>query len=61
MIKKALKFLSEVIAELKKVSWSGRKEVVGSTVVVITLIAIVAAFTGVIDFMLSKILAVLIK
>ena len=61
MIKKALKFLEEVIAELKKVSWSGRKEVIGSTAVVITLIAIVATFTGVIDFVLSRVLAVLIK
>ncbi len=61
MIKKAINFLTEVIAELKKVSWAGRKEVIGSTVVVIMLIAIVAAFTGVIDFVLSKILAVLIK
>ena len=61
MIRKAIKFLTEVVAELKKVSWSGRKEVIGSTVVVITLISIVAAFAGVIDFMLSRILAVLIK
>ena len=61
MIQKAIKFLTEVIAELKKVSWSGRKEVIGSTAVVITLIAIVAAFTGFIDFILSRVLAVLIK
>ena len=61
MIQKALKFFSEVIAELKKVSWSGRKEVIGSTAVVITLIFIVATFTGIIDFVLSKVLAVLIK
>ncbi len=60
-IKKPIKFIQEVIAELKKVTWSGKKEVIGSTVVVMTLIAIIAAFTGVIDYLLSQILGKLIK
>jgi len=57
MFNKAIKFLREVINELKRVSWPGKREVIGSTIVVIILVGIVAVFIGFVDFLLLKILA----
>lgn len=55
------KFLREVRAELKKVAWPGRKELVSSTLVVVTVVVIVAAFIGLIDFVFSQGLKVLVR
>ncbi|MDD4900083.1 MAG: preprotein translocase subunit SecE [Candidatus Omnitrophica bacterium] len=59
--KKIKQFLTEVKQELEKVSWSTREELIGSTVVVITITAITAVFIGIIDLFLSKILSVMFK
>ena len=58
MFKDAGKFFKEAINELKKVSWSGKKEVIGSTIVVIILVVIVAIFVGFVDFLISKVLRI---
>jgi preprotein translocase subunit SecE len=50
---KALQFLREVKAELKKVTWPSRKQTVGSTVVVILVVVMIAFFLGVVDIGLS--------
>mgnify|MGYP001765417506 CR=1 FL=1 len=42
-------FLVEVWAELQKTTWPGRKEVYGTTVVVIVAVVITAAFLYVVD------------
>ena len=55
---KAVQFLREVYAELKKVSWLSRKEVIATTIVVIIFMLITAAFVGIVDFILSKLLGV---
>ena len=55
------KFLAEVASELKKVSWTSRKDLIDSTWVVIASSIFLAAFIGVIDFILSRIVAVIIK
>lgn len=55
------KFLREVRAELKKVAWPDRKELVSSTVVVITVVVIVGAFIGLIDFVFSQGLKVFVR
>ena len=54
-------FLSEVKLELTKVAWSTRQELMTSTIVVITVTAALAAFIGVIDICLSKMLSSLLK
>ncbi|OGX16902.1 MAG: preprotein translocase subunit SecE [Omnitrophica WOR_2 bacterium RBG_13_44_8b] len=54
-------FLTEVKTELSKVAWSSRQELITSTIVVITVTAIITAFIGVIDLTLSKMLASLLK
>ncbi len=58
---KPLNFLKEVKAELGKVSWSSRQELIGSTAVVIVITSITAMFIGIIDVILSKILSVAFK
>lgn len=61
VLKKTTNFISEVKLELGKVSWSSRQEIMGSTVVVITITAIMAVFIGLTDLALSKILSVMFK
>jgi preprotein translocase subunit SecE len=61
MFRKISVFLREVQVELKKVSWSTREELVGSTVVVIVSVIIMAVFIGIWDLLFSKIVSVLIR
>jgi len=58
---KPINFLKEVKAELGKVSWSTRQELIGSTAVVITLTFIMAAFIGIIDILLTRILRLVFR
>ena len=58
---KIQKYLREVWAELKKVSWPQKKEIVASTVVVILCTFIIAFFLGIADVVLQKLLGYLIK
>ena len=53
MIEKAKKFLSDVVVEMKKVSWPTRSELRGSTMVVIVTVIIIAIFIGIVDRILS--------
>jgi preprotein translocase subunit SecE len=50
-----------VHAETKKVTWPSRKDVMGSTVVVVVAVFVIAGFLGIIDFVLSLIIGALIK
>jgi len=43
-------YLKEIYLELKKVSWPARKELIGSTAVVIFLSIIVAIIIGILDY-----------
>ncbi|MEK7396857.1 MAG: preprotein translocase subunit SecE [Candidatus Poribacteria bacterium] len=53
MFKKLFKFLREVRLEMKKVTWPTRKEITGSTVVVIITVFIVAIYLGIVDNILQ--------
>jgi preprotein translocase subunit SecE len=48
------RFISEVIVELKKVSWPTRTQLIQSTAVVIVVVAIVAAYLAVLDSAFSN-------
>ena len=61
MISKIQKFIGEVLAEMKKVSWTTRRELVDSTLIVIFSSFLLGIFVGVIDFAFSKGIAVIIK
>ncbi len=47
-------FLSEVVSELKKVTWPNRKETLGTTGVVLILVIIISIFLGMVDFGLAR-------
>ena len=61
LIQKPVNFLKEVRAELGKVAWSTRQELIDSTIVVIVVTAIMTLFIGIIDLFLSKLLTVMFK
>lgn len=56
-----IQFLKEVRTELKKVNWPPRKEVVGSTIVVIVSVFILSFFLGVVDVTLQKLLTLVVR
>ncbi|MFH1073687.1 MAG: preprotein translocase subunit SecE [Candidatus Firestonebacteria bacterium] len=60
MFKKMNDFIKEVRVEMTKVSWPGREEIIGSTVVVISVVAILSAFTGIADVLISNVLELII-
>jgi preprotein translocase subunit SecE len=51
--KRLKQFLVEVWSELKKTTWPGRKEVYGTTVVVIVTVLICAVYLWVVDLILN--------
>ena len=61
MLDKVIQFFREVKTELKKVTWSSRKETIASTTVVLVIVFIIALFLFVIDqglsFIIRKILS----
>ena len=57
----AVKSFKETKAEVKKVTWPNRKELIQHTEVVITSIILVGAVLWVIDFVFGKVLNLLIK
>ncbi|MEN8212303.1 MAG: preprotein translocase subunit SecE [Thermodesulfobacteriota bacterium] len=57
---RSVEFLKEVKVELKKVTWPTRKQTTGTTIVVIIFVFVVAAFLGIFDFGLSKLVQVVL-
>lgn len=57
---KITQFISEARVELKKVNWPSRKELIDSTKVVLITSFLLAAFIGVVDFILSQLITALI-
>ncbi len=51
----SVQFLREVRNELKKVVWPSKKQTISSTSVVLILVAIVSAYLGVVDYILSHV------
>ena len=52
-MEKIKKFLKEVVAELRKVTWPTKDELIGSTIVTIVVSSIVAVFIGIVDQILT--------
>ena len=49
----AKEFYSDVRSEMRKVSWPGRQEVIGTTIVVIVAVFFFGLYLGLIDYLLS--------
>jgi preprotein translocase subunit SecE len=56
VLQKPVNFIREVKAELGKVSWSSRRELLGSTMVVIVITLLMALFIGIVDWGLAALL-----
>ena len=61
MIGRVKKFFSEVVAELKKVSWTTRQELIDATKVVLISSLMLGGFIAVIDVILAKLLGMMIR
>ncbi len=51
---RSTQFYGDVRGEIKKVSWPGREEVTGTTVVVIIAVFFFGVYLGVVDFVLGQ-------
>lgn len=60
LFSRAAEFLREVKVELKKVTWPTRKQTTGTTIVVILFVFVVAAFLGLFDYSLSRLVQVVL-
>ena len=61
MLKRITEFFQDVKLELKKVVFPGRKEVIGSTWVVIVSVLIASVFLGIVDMALGKFMTAVFK
>ena len=58
---RAAQFLREVVQEFKRVTWPSRKQTISTTGVVIVLVILVSVFLGMVDFVLSRLIRLLIS
>jgi len=61
MFEKLRRFLREVRGEMEKVTWPGRQEVQAATLVIIVLVLLLAAFIGVVDFIVNRVLGLFFR
>ncbi len=60
-IDKATRFFTEVRVELGKVSWPERRQVIGSTAVVIVSVFLISFFLGLVDILLEKVISTILR
>ncbi len=53
--------MKEARAELKKVTWPNKKQLISSTIVVIFTVALVAVFLGIVDLIFSRIVTIILQ
>ncbi len=61
VIKKVPAFFAEVKAELHKVSWPSRKDLLGAAAVVVVATALLTAYIGLLDFVLTRIVTLVMR
>ena len=54
-------WVTDVVAEMKKVSWSKRSELIGATALVLVISVLMAAYIGLFDFIFAHLLALILK
>jgi len=60
VIAKTKEFLTEVKAELGKVTWPTRKETVSTTWVVVAIVLLISIYLGVCDVVLAKLMRIIL-
>ena len=60
-LRKVREFFHDVLVEFRRVSWPTRKEVVGSTSVVIVMVLVLAVFLAVVDHALTWLVRLIIR
>jgi preprotein translocase subunit SecE len=60
-LRKVREFFHDVMIEFRRVSWPTRKEVTGSTSVVIVMVLVLAAFLAVVDHALTWIVRLVLR
>ncbi|MFP4158383.1 MAG: preprotein translocase subunit SecE [Desulfobacterales bacterium] len=55
-----MQFLREVKVELGRVTWPTRKETIGTTAVVLVFVFIIAGYLGIVDFVLSSLVRLIL-
>lgn len=55
------RYFSEVMLELRKVSWPTREETIQMTVLVVVVSAIVSAYLGGLDYLFTQLTTLLLK
>jgi len=61
MFEKMTGFIREAVAELKRVTWPTRKEIGGSTLVVLIVVSILMLCIGFFDFLLSILVKLIVR
>ena len=61
MFQKIVSFVREAYAELKRVTWPTRKEIGGSTLVVVVVVGLIMLCIGFFDFFLSILVKLLVR
>ncbi|MBL7159888.1 preprotein translocase subunit SecE [Candidatus Microgenomates bacterium] len=57
---KLVNYIKVSISELKKVEWPTREQAIRHTILVIAISLVVAAFLGIVDFILTRVLQIII-
>jgi len=52
-VEKIRKYYKETVAELRKMTWPTREELIGSTIVTIVVSFVIAIFIGIVDKLLT--------
>ncbi len=60
LFQKLIKFIKEARAELRKVTWPNRKQLISSTIVVMITVVLVAVFLGIVDLGFSHIVTIIL-
>ena len=60
-LNKIREFFHDVLVEFRKVTWPSRREVVGSTTVVIVVVLVLAVFLAVVDITLSRLIGLILR
>ncbi|GHT64055.1 hypothetical protein AGMMS50222_01670 [Endomicrobiia bacterium] len=60
LIKNIIRFFRDAYHELTKVTWLGKKEVAGATIMVIIFVIIMSSFVSTVDLLLGTIVRIIL-